>query len=349
MTQVTLYVTHIDKEGPYLKIWGQTDRNLPIGIEKALQQMNPQFDQGQFLPTSEELKLGKLICARFKDGNYYRARITNTNFLHQGMIEVHFLDYGNKDFVQTVNTRTLTGSSASLISIPPQAKEFVLANVTHSGVSWEDNVFEIISSELRYLEFQLIPIFQIANCLVIKLFKSGEDISLNFINRGLVTSVPIETQQILLQNHLGYGRSPNVPSVQARQGTFTQNITEPQTTRSLTLTKMQEQPIASRPPPILTQPASPTLITYKAMPLEQESEHICYVSYVSDGPCLFSIQLKSFEDSLKMLMSEINEMKLQNLEETPLPGTVCLAKAMEDDLVCRAVVTNMVDSKFKVQ
>ncbi|XP_063903150.1 maternal protein tudor isoform X3 [Zophobas morio] len=90
------------------------------------------------------------------------------------------------------------------------------------------------------------------------------------------------------------------------------------------------------------------IATYKAFTLEPGSQYEVYVSYVTDGPCNFSIQLKQSEEVLAKLMKEINCMTLTPIEGIPLPGTVCLARCMEDAHICRAVVTNEVDGQYKV-
>lgn len=86
-----VYITFIETEGAFLKIWGQTDRNLPIVIEKSLAQASLQFEMGQFVPPIETLYVGQLLCAKYKDGMYYRARVTNTSLLHQGILKYTLL------------------------------------------------------------------------------------------------------------------------------------------------------------------------------------------------------------------------------------------------------------------
>lgn len=72
LTPNLLYITFIEKENACLKIWGQTDRNMPIVVEKSLAQMTPIFEQGHHIPPAEALYNGLLVCAKFKDGMYYR-------------------------------------------------------------------------------------------------------------------------------------------------------------------------------------------------------------------------------------------------------------------------------------
>lgn len=162
MTAVSslIYITFVEKEGAFLKIWGQTDRNIPVAIEKSLAKQKVQFDQGHYIPSVDSLYVGQLVCAKYKDGMYYRARVTNTALLHQGLIEVIFIDYGNKDYLPYINTRTMANTLSTLLSIPPQAKEFILAHITHVGTSWDDNTLLMISNEIRYVILGLLFVFR---------------------------------------------------------------------------------------------------------------------------------------------------------------------------------------------
>ncbi|GJQ67361.1 putative tudor domain protein [Trypoxylus dichotomus] len=327
----SVYITHLERENTFIKVWGQTDRSLPIAIEKALQQMTPQFEQGMYSPAIENFQVGIMCCAKFKDDLYYRARITSINYLTQGMVEVLFIDYGNRDIISCMNTRTMSGLQTGLISIPPQAKDFILANVVLQN--WDLHNFEMICRELRYLEFQLVPILEVGPHTLISLYSNKQDMCESLVERGLLLKIPLQLQQLSLQSSLQQLIARNAPP----------GLPVPAHQLPIAVSPMQPK-IAP-----ITQPVpTPTLLTYKALPLDNESEHQIYVSYVSDGPCLFSVQLKKMEEQLKRLMTEINCMELQPLEEYPLPGTVCLAQSSEDGYICRAVVTSMVDGQYKV-
>lgn len=362
-----VYITFLEKEGSFLKIWGQTDRNIPIAIEKSLAQGKADFDQGHFVPPAESLYVGQLLCAKYKDGMYYRARITNLSLRHQGIIEVHFIDYGNKDYLPYVNTRLMTNALASLVTIPPQSKDFILAQITHVGLQWDENVVMMISNEIRYIEMQFNILAQVGPYSLIRLSTGGEDLASNLVARSLCVSIAIQTQQMVLESYIS--RSPFLPLQSQPQlpivGQNTQNLTPLQSRIPSTLTSLQSQPnapIANYPPlpvtpiqsqnlsnsPLTPVVATPTLLSYKASSLDAGTEHVVYVSYVSDGPLQFSVQLKKMEGTLAKLMNDLNRMPLQPLEEDAIPGTVCVAKCLEDGYICRAVVTSVVDSLFKV-
>lgn len=68
-----MYITYVEKQGAFLKIWGQTDRNTPIAIERNLEQYRSQFESGVNIPTYDSLQVGQPLCAKYGGDNmYYR-------------------------------------------------------------------------------------------------------------------------------------------------------------------------------------------------------------------------------------------------------------------------------------
>lgn len=116
------------------------------------------------------------------------------------------------------------------------------------------------------------------------------------------------------------------------------------TTQEAVLLSMMPQTARLQTPVVQQQ----KIATFKASSLQPGKEYEVYVSFVADGPCHFYVQLKQSEELLAKLMKEINSMDLTPMEEVPLPGTVCLARCLDDGHICRAVVTNDVDGSFKV-
>lgn len=260
-----------------------------------------------------------------------RARVTNTSLLHQGLVEVHFIDYGNREFLPFIDTRLMTDAALKhIMAIPPQAKEFILALVTHCGSAWDENTLAIINAEIRYVEMHYSIAAQVGPFTLIRLLNgNNDDLALNIISRRLVLSISLHTQEMILHSYLS--RTQTVASNPL-------NMIQPNVVPQQTVL----------PPASPQSQSTPTFLNYKALTLEPGSEHAVYVSYVSDGPLQFSVQLKRMEDTLAKLMNELDKMQLQPLEETVIPGTVCVAKCMEDGYFCRAVVTSMVDSHYKV-
>ncbi|KAL3281928.1 hypothetical protein HHI36_005131 [Cryptolaemus montrouzieri] len=301
----SMYITNVEKEGPFLKIWGQIDKKSSLDVEKALLQASAPFDEGQFIMKPTSLEVGVLCCAKYMDEKYYRSRITSIALLSDGMVEVNFLDYGNKDTVPAVNLRSLEYFNPSFISLPPLSSPFILAETVCIGGEWNDRIIEQISKEIRYIETNYLVVAQAVKYYFIKIFVRDIDLGLHLVKQNLMQHTSVQTQEAVLLAMI-----PRAP-----------------------------HPVAS---------TNHSLLQYKSFTLEPNSQHEVYVSYITDGPCHFSVQLKKYESSLVQLMREINSISLKPLEELPIPGTVCLAKCIEDNHICRAVVTSEVDSQYKL-
>ncbi|VEN51588.1 unnamed protein product, partial [Callosobruchus maculatus] len=182
------------------------------------------------------------------------------------------------------------------------------------GGQWNDAIFETISKELKFRDAQCTLLAQATQYYLAKLYLNNTDLCTVLIQRGLMQPISLQAQQAVML--------------------------------SMTMQKQQSQ----QPQPV--QPAPPStggsLNNYKACTLEPGCLYPVYVSYVNDGPCHFSVQLKQSEEVLVMLMKDINSITLRPLEDVPIPGTICLARCQEDGNICRAVVTNEVDNQFKV-
>ena len=192
----SIYVTYLEREGTFIKIWGQTDKSLPVSIEKTLQQLTPQFAQGMHVPSADAFQVGVLLCAKFKDDKYYRARVTGLDLIHQNLVEVLFIDYGNKDVVKCINTRDISAVAPRLLSIPPQAREFILANVSLPYNATENHM-SLINEVIRYLDVQMITLFDVGY-LLISLFINKQDVTITLLERGLVVPIILETQKLML-------------------------------------------------------------------------------------------------------------------------------------------------------
>lgn len=245
----------------------------------------------------------------------YRAKITK--LLNHGLIEVQFLDYGNREVIPYINTRTLTNN---ILAVAPQSKDFILAQATLPSTN--DQFVDQINNEIRYLDMQWTKLAQVGSFELIQLFLNGHDLTTQLASRHLVLPIPLATQQMMLNTYI----SP-IPPIQVSP-----------------IPIHIPQPIQSCAAP----PAPQALTSYKAHKLEPGTEHAVYVSYVTDGPLQFSVQLQKMEPALAKLMGELNSMMLHPIEDNVLPGLVCVARCLEDDYICRAVVTSIIDGQFKV-
>ncbi|CAG9833553.1 unnamed protein product [Diabrotica balteata] len=308
-----LYVTYVEKEGPFLKIWGQRDKDTAVYVEQFLAHIAEQFELGIGKTNRENLPVGKQVCAKYKDGKYYRAKIINNTLGADEFVEVSFVDYGNKEILPVEAIRSVDGNLSSLQSIPPLATGFIFAEAhCVGGGEWNETDFERLAKEIKYREVQCSILTKATHYYLIKIFFEGNDLCHLLIQKDLMQPISLQAQQAVL---------------------LSMSMQKPQQSA-----QTQQMNIAP----------SSGINTYKACTLEPGCQYPVFVSYVNDGPCHFSVQLKQTEDVLVQLMTDINKMPLRQFEDIPIPGTVCLARSRDDNTTCRAVVTNEVDTQFKV-
>lgn len=159
--------------------------------------------------------------------------------------------------------------------------------------------------------------------------------------RGLVANRPLHSgiatsSKQMIMNHLSNNAKthttvpPNLPTYQ------------PKPIEPATSTKNPFQKVASQQPPTNT-PSSTAAYTpaLRSNTLMVGSRHKIYVSYIEDGPSLFSVHLKSTEHDLDQLMAELGNYPLINLRDRPTIGMACVARYSEDQNLYRAVIMNI--------
>jgi hypothetical protein len=111
---------------------------------------------------------------------------------------------------------------------------------------------------------------------------------------------------------------------------------------------MQQQQMSSHPmimsapqpspAPTFEHPAIPP---FKATALPVGSVHEVVISYIEDGPTLFTIQLKQSEKDLDALNYGLSTVKLRALDGVncpPTTGQACIARFSRDQKLYRAVI-----------
>ncbi|XP_065094028.1 maternal protein tudor [Ochlerotatus camptorhynchus] len=89
----------------------------------------------------------------------------------------------------------------------------------------------------------------------------------------------------------------------------------------------------------------PTIVTFSSISLQVGSIHEIYVSFVENGPKLFTVQLKAKENSLTKMMGALERISLRNLIHKPTLGMACIARYSEDNVLYRALIMRInVDS-----
>lgn len=82
----------------------------------------------------------------------------------------------------------------------------------------------------------------------------------------------------------------------------------------------------------------PTIVTFSSTTLTIGSVHEVYLSFVENGPKLFTVQLKAKEKSLNQMMAALERVPLRNLTRKPTLGMACIARYSEDRVLYRALI-----------
>ncbi|XP_065370364.1 maternal protein tudor isoform X2 [Calliphora vicina] len=103
------------------------------------------------------------------------------------------------------------------------------------------------------------------------------------------------------------------------------------------------QPQTPLSPPRRTTPA-----TFKSNTLSVGQVYDVSVSFVENGPFLFSVQLVTYQDDLTDMMNQIEKVHLKQFSEKPMLGTACIARYSEDGQLYRALITGVQPTACKV-
>lgn len=268
-----LFVTHVQEDGPLMKIWAQNDRMAAMFVETLIRSYKPAFDGLVGQPkTAHELSIGLLCCAKFEDYVYYRARIVD--FTRPDKVSVVFVDYGNTAVISVENIRLLDnlGPDLALVSIHDLASEYLLGCIVPRKAEWEDQAVEFIKQKLCYNELQCQTIFEAYGTKFIRILLNGVDFTHVLIKNNLGFPLPIQAHEVLVSGIYGKHIAPE---------RF--NIPPPPMPRVLTPIQTHHEPSTS------FSAAQPRFLSEMLLP---GSEHLVYVSHVEDGPFSFAIQLK---------------------------------------------------------
>ncbi|XP_011311904.1 maternal protein tudor isoform X2 [Fopius arisanus] len=214
--EFNIYVTHVDTEGPLLRVWGQVEENAGLKIESLIRSMNEAFQNGfGAIQRDTQLRPGMTCCA-FHEDAFYRAKIVRPNS-GNGTVFVHFMDYGNVETVSYESIRILdnTPESIQLQDMPAAATDFIMADVLPFKDSWEPSLVDHIKLTLRYIYMPGICCSVLKNTKkTLKLFFNGEDYAEFMINKKMAIPATSEDLANLLNVPMPL---PAVPSSQYRQ------------------------------------------------------------------------------------------------------------------------------------
>ncbi|XP_026673866.1 uncharacterized protein LOC108630430 isoform X2 [Ceratina calcarata] len=354
--ELIFFVTHVEAEDTYLKIWGQVDKNSATCVERMILPLIEHFtrSQGCIGPGAANLSVNALCCARYHNEGYYRAKILNV--CPDGMIVLQFIDYGNIEVLppQEVHLLENIPDSESLQSFPPVAFDFVLMNVLPVNGVWENKIVESIKKTLWYNEYTILIHCTNSTHRFIKLWYNNEDFSEFLINRNLALKATYA--EMLRSKGVRHPQMQlyQIPNKRVITNTYAamapmQHMNPLRSSESEICGFQQNTPVccAAQQQHMFENPV-PEALVFKSRVLDVGSKHEVYVSFVEDGPHKFSIQLQNTSHILSALMKDINSHPLQPLQEPPLPGSVCLGRYTLDGVLCRAVVMSVMENKCKL-
>ncbi|XP_043669519.1 maternal protein tudor isoform X1 [Vespula pensylvanica] len=349
-SEFIIFVTHVEAEHQFLRIWGQIDKNSATYVERMILPLFEKFAIGSGYPELQEgLSINALCCARFQNDGYYRARVCN--ICPDGKVVLQFIDYGNIEILpqhEVYLLRNIPGSE-TLQSFPPVAYEFTLANIIPINNVWDNKTIETIKKILRYNEYKACCLSTVRNHTFIKLYYNNEDFGELLVKRHMAMDAtmqdlfrprriqqmsPYHMQDRRMINEARIGTQSNAnPAFNTMQGQGAwQNVSTPY---------VQPQKLVPHAP---VQEA----LVFKSRVLDVGSKYHVYVSFVEDGPQKFSVQVQSTSEILTKLMRDINSHPMEPLQEPPLPGSVCLGRYTIDKVLCRAVVMAVMENKCKL-
>lgn len=193
-TELIIFVTHVEAEDLFLKIWGQVDKNSATCVERMILPLVEQFarSQGCVGPQSTNLHINSLCCARFQNEGYYRAKVINIR--DDGMVVLQFIDYGNIEVLppQEIHLLENIPGSESLQSFPPVAFDFTLMQVLPINGVWENKIIESIKKTLWYNECKILIHTVVNNHRFIKLWYNNEDFSELLIKKHMAMRATLQ-------------------------------------------------------------------------------------------------------------------------------------------------------------
>ncbi|XP_020712473.2 maternal protein tudor-like [Athalia rosae] len=351
-SELMLFVTHVETDGPLLKIWGQIDRTAATCVEKTILPLTEKFTQGLGAPNPDcKLPLNLICCARFQNEGYFRAKVCGVQ--PNGQVLLHFIDYGNYEVVPLSAIRLLDNipSALSLISLPAIAIDFTLAGILPVNGRWDAETVESIKQSLRYADSKGLFHSAVGPYRFLKLCYNNQDFSELLVSRNIATRASVQDMLLTVRQ---------LQPQELRSPQFKRNVCPPPPPGNYLPRPMSnvytDSPMRSnntyedwrsaqhRQQPVHVQEA----LVFKSRVLDVGSIHEVMVSFIEDGPYKFSIQVKSMSGILSKLMTDINRHPTTPLQEPPLPGSVCLGRYSHEKVLCRAVVMAVMEQKCKV-
>lgn len=193
-----LFVTHVDGDGHFLKISGQLDQPASLMVESLFESARENLEKGIGAVPPAAIQEGVICAAKYKDGTYYRAKIINTTNLSNGLVGVHFIDYGNKDIISLSTIRFLDNYDPMFLQLRGQATDYYLSRVMHPSGRWEEPLLLKLQSLLCYADYPATIEAQTRSLPIISIQFKGNDLSTHLVTNRFGIALPIAKQEVLL-------------------------------------------------------------------------------------------------------------------------------------------------------
>ncbi|XP_034235758.1 maternal protein tudor-like isoform X2 [Thrips palmi] len=350
------FVTNIEMDGNFLKLWGHKDKNSAQNVERIIQQKFQDFEKGIGVPDPHALVPDLLCCARYNDGGYYRARITHVDW-SAGMVLCFFIDYGNRERVAICDLRTVDPYDA-LLKLAPQASCYLLSRVVGS---WDPPALNFIKSAIMYSELKGVQVQSVGQINLLNLYvEGGQDFGEYLMRLGLASLVPAENFEVMVWRSLAVAVPQGLgclglgalPTATAPAYPFPLGPVGP----------VLQRPVLPLPSVIPPQPPAVSSIPHRLPAvdmkestasrfptyptLQPNTEHTAFVSYCDKSSSTIYCQLSKDQPQLEALSAALNDpavTKLVQLTPPYIPGRICVAKYTEDDQLYRGVITGVTD------
>ncbi|CAD7078047.1 unnamed protein product [Hermetia illucens] len=370
-----MLVTHVQAVGPFLRVFGQLDGERTQEIQAAINSVIALISQTNPSPVPKlaELPVETICLARFMGKQFKRARIIG----HRGPNEVfvQFIDYGNEFNVKIHEIRLLNFQSREveiIQTMPTQATPFILTGIYCQWTPQQMNelnadlggqlVTALTDAKFSILQlgtFTFITIIwrneNLVNYLV-HIKKFGTLISLEeqtntfytilTKSRGLVPVRQLHSAIPPPQVNLTPISCPIPPPISIPHTMTSPIIQAPQVIRMPY--KKVVSPNRRNDISTLSSPPKRSVVTFKSNTLMVSNFYDVYCCFVENGPCVFSVHLKSTTEELNEMMNEIESIPLSNLSERPSIGMACIARYSEDNHLYRAVIMTIKPTSCQV-
>lgn len=193
-----IFVTHVDGDGQFLKISGQIDKQSACMIETLIENERDKLENRVGSVAPGAILEGNVVVAKYKDGVYYRAKILSTTNLANGLLDVYFIDYGNRDVISLSTIRLLDKYHPMLTQISGQATHYYLARIINPTGKWEEQILLKLQSLLCYSENVSIVEGQTTTIPIIGIQFQGNDLSKHIVDNRYGVDVSVEKQEFLL-------------------------------------------------------------------------------------------------------------------------------------------------------